>query len=373
MKRAAAILATLGLFAMSARAALKITLAPAIKNAARGTERVFSGTLTNTSATGKLFLNGLHVTLNGGAVTFLALQPNDFFANIPGILLPGETYTGPIFRVALGALAPADDYTGTITLDGGGDITAAANLASAIFAVLSPDVNIVASDPSASESGPDSGVFTISRTGRTDIALAVPCAIAGTATNGTTYQSISPALTIPANAASTSVTITPLPDNLAQGDRVAILSPSSSADHNLGVNATAAVTIHDKPADAWRFAKFGANANDAAAADGADWDSDGIKNVVEFALDLEPKTPNAAALPVPFFSGGYLTLSYVPNSAATDVTCAVEASTDFAAWSTADVENVFVANPTPPNRVTVRYRFPVSLTAHVFLRLSIIR
>lgn len=373
MKRAAALLAALGLLAIPARAALNITLTPGVKNAARGTERVFNGTLTNTSATEKLFLNGLHATLNGGAATFLALQTNGFFANVPGILLPGETYTGPIFRVALSTAAPADDYTGTITLDGGADIFATAGLASANFVVLSADVNIVASDPSASELGPDSGVFTISRTGRTDIALAVPCAIAGTATNGTTYQSISPALTIPANAASTSVTITPLPDNLAQGDRLAVLSPNPSADHNLGVNATAAVTIHDKPADAWRFAKFGANANDPAAADGADWDFDGIRNLVEFALNLEPKTPDRAALPVPFLSGGYLTLSYVPNSAAIDLSYAVEASTSFAAWSTTDVESVSVANPVPPNRVTVRYKYPVSLTAHVFLRLSIMR
>ena len=370
MKRAAAILA---IFATSASATLTISLTSAVQNAARGTERVVSGTLTNTSATQKVFLNDLHATMSGGAVVHLALRSNDFFANVPGILLPGESYTGPIFRVALGAAAPADDYEGTITLDGGADIYATTRLAAATFTILSPEVNVVATDPSASEFGPDSGALQISRTGRTDIALAVPGSIAGSATNGTTYQSISPALTIPANASSIPVTITPIPDNIAQGDRLAILSLNPTTDHNLGLNITAAVTIHDKPADAWRFANFGANANSPAAADGADWDFDGIKNVVEFALALEPKQPDAGALPSAFVSGGYLTLSYVPNSAATDVTYAVEASTDFATWSTSDVEFVSVANPSPPNRVTVRYNHPVSLTSRVFLRLSIAR
>ena len=373
MKRAAFLLAALGLLAISARAALTVTLAPGAQNAARGTEVVFAGTLTNTNASGKIFLNDLHATLSGAAAVQLSLKTNDFFANVPGILLPGESYTGPLFRIALGAAAPAADYTGTITFDGGADIFATANLASSGFTLLSPAVNLVATDPSAAELGPDSGTFTITRTGGTGIALPFVVAITGTAVNGTTYSAITPALTIASGAAATTVTITPLADNLAQGDRLATLSLSPSAAFNAGANTTASVTIHDKPADAWRFQKFGANANAPAAADTADWDRDGTANLVEYALDLAPQIPDRAALPVPFFSGGYLTFSYVPNATATDVLYAVQASTNFATWSAADVESVTIANPSPPNRVTVRYKNPVSLTSRVFLRLSITR
>jgi hypothetical protein len=373
MNLRALILSVFAVFALSVRGALTVAIESSVQNAARGTEIVFSGTLTNTSAVDKLFLNDIHATLNGSTATYVALQRNDFFANVPGILLPGETYTGPIFRLALDAASPADDYTGTLTLDGGTDIVAAATLASATFTVLSPDVSIVATDPSASEFGPDSGLFTITRTGGTGIALDVPFTISGSAVNGTTYESIPSTITIQGDTASAIVTITPIPDRIAQGERLAILSLSPSAAFNIGADPTAAVTIHDTPADAWRLQKFGANATDPAAMDTADWDGDGLANLIEYALDLAPTTPDLAAFPVPFEQGGYLYFSYVPNPAALDLTYAVEAATDLGTWSTADVEAVTVPDPIPPNRVTVRYRHPISLTDHIFLRLTVVR
>jgi hypothetical protein len=133
------------------------------------------------------------------------------------------------------------------------------------------------------------------------------------------------------------------------------------------------VTIHDTPADAWRLEKFGVNANDPAAADAADWDADGLSNLTEYALDLAPKTPDRDALPVPFHEGDYVYFSYVPNPAAFDIVYAVEAATALGAWSAADVESITLPNPTPPNRVTVRYRHPISLTDHIFLRLNVAR
>lgn len=373
MKRASAILIVCCMLAVSAAAALQLSLTADTQNAARGTEIVFAGTLANTSATARVFLNNVRVSLTGGAASALVLQPNDFFAHVPGILLPGETYTGPIFRIALNSAAAAGDFSGTILLDGGADIFAAGNLASASFTVLSPEVGITAADPNASEFGPDAGSFTITRTGSTAISLVVAYAITGTAVNGTTYATIPAIKSIAAGASSVAVAITPIADDLAQGDRLATLTLSPSAAHNVAANNSATVTIHDKPADAWRWENFGAEANDPAAADLADWDGDGIRNVVEYGLKLGPKIFDQDALPLPFLVGDFLQFSYVPNPAATDVSYLVESTTDFIQWSAADVEVVLVPNPNPPNRVTVRYRHPVSLTEQVFLRLSIVR
>lgn len=161
MKRAFALLLALGLLALPASAALTLTLAPAAQNAARGTELVFTGTLTNTSATDKVWLNDIQASLQGSAAAYVVLKTNDFFAHVPGILLPGEIYTGPLFRLALGSGAPAGDYAGTIVLAGGADIFATGTLASAGLTVLSPDVTILATDASASEFGPDAGTFTV--------------------------------------------------------------------------------------------------------------------------------------------------------------------------------------------------------------------
>jgi hypothetical protein len=373
MNLRALILSAIGVFALPANGALTVALAPAVQNAARGTEVVFSGTLTNTSATDKIFLNDIHADLDESAAPFLVLQTNTFFANVPGILLPGETYTGPVFRVALAATAPAGDYSGTIALDGGADSVGVANLASTTFTVLSPAVDIVASDPDASEFGPNSSTFAITRTGATAIPLDLSLEISGGALNGTTYESIASAVTIPINAASATVILKPIPDHFPQGDRVATLSLIPSAAFNLGVSPSAVVTIHDTPADAWRLEKFGANANDSAAADSADWDLDGLSNLTEYALDLSPKTPDHDALPLPFQQGDYLYFSYVPNPAALDLTYTVEAATALGAWSVADVESVTLPSPNPPNRVTVRYRHPISLTDHIFLRLNVAR
>ena len=44
-----------------------------------------------------------------------SLSGNAFFVNVPGILLPGETYEGPLFRIALSNASSTTNYTGSIT------------------------------------------------------------------------------------------------------------------------------------------------------------------------------------------------------------------------------------------------------------------
>ena len=358
----------------TARASLTMLLSQSIQNSARGREIVFSGTLTNTSGTDKIFLNEIVASLGGSSATNLTLNSNSFFSNVPGILLAGESYSNSeLFRILLKPVAPADDYGGTITIRGGADIFANGDLASGNFTVLSPAVSIVTTDGSASEFGPDGGLFTISRTGSNSIDLQVFFTISGTAMNGLAYNSIAPAVTIPAGSNSATVTVTPIPNSSAEGDRNVVLSLGTFATYNLGAPVTDSIIIHDKPVDAWRFEKFGANANDPAAADNADWDGDGLRNLVEFALALDPKVSDTNAAPAPSIAGDHLTISFVPNAAATDLSYIVEASTDFTSWSTSNVEEVSDPNPNPPGLRTFRYALPVSMTDRAFLRLRLVR
>ena len=361
------------MLALTVRASLTIALAPVPQVAEQGAELIFSGTLTNTSATDKLFLNDLAPTFTGVSATHLALKTNAFFANVPGILLPGETYTGVLFRIAIGSLAPPDSYAGTIAVLGGADIFATGNLASASLTIASPVAGIVASDPLAGEFGPEPGAFTVARTGSTALALTIPIATSGTAINGTTYSALASSVTIPAGAASAVIPIVPIPDLVAQGDRTATVTLGAAGGYVLGENAAATVVVRDKPIDEWRSGKFAASANTAAAADLADWEGDGVRNLVEYALNLEPLSPDGSAQPSVTIAGGYLTLSYVPKSWATDLTYVVEASTDLVNWSAADVESVNVANPAPPDRITMRYKNAVSPGSRAWLRLSITR
>lgn len=248
------------------RGGIVMSLTPSIQDGGHGAELVFSGTLTNSSATDKVFLNDVSFTLTGPSAANLAPDANSFFANVPGILLPGESYSsGEIFRVTLGPGAPAGDYGGTVSVLGGAGISDSASLAGSTF------------------------------------------------------------------------------------------------------------TIHETPLENWRMDHFGDAAGTPAAADTADWDGDGILNLLEYAIGLDPRTADAGGLPAAGKSGGYLTLSFVPNAAATDVSYVVESSTDLVTWGTLDVEDVTGPNPMPPGQRTYRYAHPLAQGGNAFLRLRVVR
>lgn len=127
------------LWSQTAFAGLIMTLTPPAQPAASGAEVLFSGSLQNSSATERLFLNDVVFTPDPPNVT--TLSGNAFFANVPGILLPGETYEGPLFRIALSNASSAANYTGSITFLGGADIFAGTQLVSAPLTVLATPVD----------------------------------------------------------------------------------------------------------------------------------------------------------------------------------------------------------------------------------------
>ena len=109
-------------------------------------------------------------------------------------------------------------------------------------------VQIAATDPNASEIGPDQGVFTVTRTGgNPSSALTVFFAVSGTATNGVDYASLGTSVTIPANEVSATVTVTPIFDGVPEGDESVILTVSPNASYTIGASNAATVTIHEVP------------------------------------------------------------------------------------------------------------------------------
>ena len=130
-------------------------------------------------------------------------------------------------------------------------------------------VDILATDPNAAEAGPNSGMFTVSRTGPTDQALTVYYTVGGTAKAADYTQTLSGQVIIPAGAASTTIPVTPVNDVNAEGDETVILTLASHPTYVIGA-AGATVTIVDNdgapPAATVRI-----EATDTAAAeDGAD-------------------------------------------------------------------------------------------------------
>lgn len=88
----------------------------------------------------------------------------------------------------------------------------------------------------------------------------------------------------------------------------------------------------------WRNTNFSTVANTGDSADSFDFDGDGIQNLAEYALDGDPKVPDAAAIaPVIGASGNQVQISFKCDTAKSDVSYIVQASPDLSSGSWVDI------------------------------------
>ncbi|WP_413176349.1 Calx-beta domain-containing protein [Anabaena azotica] len=184
-----------------------------------------------------------------------------------------------------------------------------------------PTITITANDDSAGErlttETPNPGQFTLTRTGILDAALTVNYTIAGTATNGTDYSSLTGSVTFAAGEATKLINVTPVNDTVFEGDETVILTLASSTNYNLGSATTATVTIadNDKPT-------ITIKANDATAGETLPTQT---ANPGQFTLTRTGNT--AAELTVNYTIGGTATNGTDYNSVTNSVTFAAGSST----------------------------------------------
>ncbi len=100
------------------------------------------------------------------------------------------------------------------------------------------------------------------------------------------------------------------------------------------------------PREAWRWEHFGSPDNSGHAADDQDPDGDGLVNLIEYALGLNPRTPSR----LPVWAGldqSRLTLTYVRQRPPTDVAYWVEAAAELlGGWASEGViETVLGSGP----------------------------
>ncbi len=104
-------------------------------------------------------------------------------------------------------------------------------------------VTLAANDDTAAEGG-GAGQFTLTRTAPTNVALSVALTIAGTATNGTDYTTITTPVSIPVGQTSVTVNVTPIEDSITEGDEQVTLSLNTGT-YDIGGDAFGNVTIAD--------------------------------------------------------------------------------------------------------------------------------
>jgi hypothetical protein len=114
-----------------------------------------------------------------------------------------------------------------------------------LVVVVPPTVTIAATDSNGSETGPDAAVFTVTRNSGTNVPLTVNFNIAGTAGNGSDYQSIASSVTIPLGTNSARVTILPIDDAVVEASETVTLTLSASTDYFVGSPSNATVNIAD--------------------------------------------------------------------------------------------------------------------------------
>ena len=364
---------TLAISGTAARADLSFVLTPAVQMSARSNEVFFTGILKNTDPTNDLYLNSIQFIPNSNFTT----DSNVFFANVPGILSAGQTYSDVVFEVTINPAAPAGDYFGAVTILGGSNIFAVNNLATLPFQVSTIDVSITANVADAYKFGTQPGSFTIASVGGGDLNLVVNYVISGTASNGVNYSSITNIVTT-ADSIPSNITIVPLADGLVEGDKTVVLTLLNSTAYNLATPISATITIHDTPFNTWLLSEFGANANNAAiSGDLADPDSDGIVNLLEYALNLNPNMASGTGLPTMEIDPacGCLTLTYSKVLSAIDLTYTVEAASNpVGPWSTNGITQTVLGSDgvTQTNKASDAGN-PISTSGKRFMHLRVTR
>ncbi|MBP6865888.1 MAG: immunoglobulin domain-containing protein [Candidatus Didemnitutus sp.] len=123
-------------------------------------------------------------------------------------------------------------------------------------------------------------------------------------------------------------------------------------------------------AEAWRLQYFGATAPTGDAADAADPDADGLSNLLEYALGLDPTSASAVAQPAAGVAASEWTYTYTRPADRSDLTYTVEYSTTLTGWSrTGLVHERTATGPTE----TWQARLPLNTGPHVFFRLEVVR
>lgn len=247
----------------------------------------------------------------------------------------GAFYPGDV--EAYGGIVPTLDSivegteTVSLTLTPGPGSVIGPNNTASINILDAPVVTIASTVPNASELG-SPGTFTILRSGSAADPLTVLLAASGSATSGSDYAAVASSVTIQTGETSAVLPITPLPDSLSEGSETVTLTALPSANYFRGAPSADTITLDDWFIDAWRFSKFGADANNPLiAGDLADPDADGLANLQEYAFNLDPLATSEG--PVFSLDNTTLSLTYRRHLLATDIALTLEEASTLSTWT----------------------------------------
>jgi hypothetical protein len=186
------------------------------------------------------------VTVNY-SVTGTAVNGSDYAMLGTTALIPAAQSSVNVVVTPIDEAAPEDDETVILTLTSGTGYNVGSPSAATVTITDNdlPTVTVVAGDAAASEAGPNTGSFTVSRNGPTTDALSVAYNLTGTAGNGTDYSALASTVLIPVGQSSATVTVTPTNDGAPESTETVILTIATNALYTVGSPSAATVTITD--------------------------------------------------------------------------------------------------------------------------------
>jgi hypothetical protein len=107
-----------------------------------------------------------------------------------------------------------------------------------------PIITVVAIDPDASETGPDTGVFRFTRVGDISLSLTISFTRGGTAASSD-FASIGTSVTFFPNVSTVDRSVTPTADAATEGPETVIVTLTDGTLYNLGTPSAATITITD--------------------------------------------------------------------------------------------------------------------------------
>lgn len=139
-----------------------------------------------------------------------------------------------------------------------------------------------------------------------------------------------PSSNVPAAATTTfTVTFAPITGGMQTGTVSFTTNDASEPNYTFTITGQAL-----GPIETWRFNYFGSTANAGIGADTFDADGDGLLNLAEYGLTLDPKvTSPGGGATVRVNGSGYLEIQFTRNADRPDMTYTVQASSDLVNWS----------------------------------------
>jgi hypothetical protein len=178
-----------------------------------------------------------------------ATPGSDYFALAGStVILTGQSSAQIVVTPIDDGVVGENDETVTVTLTPDAAYTVGGQNSAGVTIVDNnpATVTISATDDTATELGPTTGMFTVSRSGSTVSALAVNYTVSGTATPGSDYQPLSGSVLIAAGQSSTQIVVTPVYDGIAgEGDETVIVVLAAGGGYVVGGQSSTTVTIID--------------------------------------------------------------------------------------------------------------------------------